>query len=92
MAKKGLGLYSTATIESLRRAEGFQAQAVMYIKQQFAVEDDEELKLEGLTWDKFIRQLESSDKNGTSDEFERQIADLLGPVVEAVMQQSREQR
>lgn len=92
MAKKALGLFSKATMEGLRLAESYQAQAVMYIKEQFAVENTDEIKLEGLTWDKFIKQLESADKNDTNVEFERQIADLLGPVIEAVFEQSREQR
>lgn len=86
MARRALGRFSKGTVESLKRAEAMQAEAVLFIKEEFSTEDDPKLELEGLSWDRFIRDLESAEKNDTKEEFDRVVADMLRQAIPLVFQ------
>jgi len=83
-------MFAQAMDQSIKRAEVMQAQAVLYIQGQFAVEDDEALKIEGLTWERFIKDLEASNANDTQQEFEAKIAEVLQSVVEQVFAEGQQ--
>ncbi len=90
MAKHGLGRYSTASLEAIKRAEAFQAFAVMELNEQFAVEDDEDIHLENLTWKDFVRKMEKAEADGTEEELEARIGRALGETIEAILAQQQE--
>ncbi len=87
---RAVGAFARATQESLKRFEVLQGLTVLYIQEQFSTEDDPQLELEGLTWDKFIKELESAQENETTDEFNKTIARLLEPVMEQVFNPQEE--
>ncbi len=82
-----VGMFAKAHVESIKRAELLQAQAALYIQEQFGFEDEPELTLEGLTWDRFVRDLDSADRNDTRDEFDEKIGRLVGELLPAVFEQ-----
>lgn len=83
-----MGIFSKAHLESEELFTQFQAQALLYIKEQFSVEDDKFI-LEGATWDQFFKAREKAEKEGTLDDFDRQLAEQLMPAMQQLMQQEQ---
>lgn len=80
------GYLSRAVIESTISAEAMQGRAVAYIMAAFSAERDEDLSLETLTWEKFSKQLENSEKSGNFTDFNEQIiTKILMPIIESAL-------
>lgn len=85
MAKRPLGMFSRAHIETEELFTQFQAEAMLYLKQQFALEDDS-FKLEGATWDRFFKERERAEKEGTLDDFDKLVLEQMMPAIQQLMQ------
>ena len=83
-------MFAKAHVESIKRAELLQAQAALYIQEQFGFEDEPELTLEKLTWERFIRDLDDADRNETRDEFDEKIGRMLEQLMPAVFEQEQQ--
>ena len=59
---------------------------LLYIKQQFALEDDS-FKLEGATWEEFFKERERAEKEGTLDQFDKMVLESVMPSIQSIMQQ-----
>lgn len=86
MPKRPLGIFSRAHLESEELFTEFQAKALLYIKEQFSLEDDIFI-LEGSSWNQFFAAREKAEKEGTLDEFDRQLSEQLMPAMQQLMQQ-----
>lgn len=62
-------------MEGLKRFEALQAYSMLYIKESFATESDE-LELEGLTWERFVREMEAGDE-ANDGQFEAMLAEKI---------------
>lgn len=80
-----LGIFARAMFEAIEKSEAMQAAAAIYIKEEFAVEDDPKLKLEGLEWEDFITRLETARLEGREEEFEAELAQLIIPLIQQVI-------
>jgi Ca2+-binding EF-hand superfamily protein len=78
------GSLSRLSFASIQLAEAMQARSVDYINEAFHTESDE-VDINRMTYHDFITALETAEKNGTRDEFERRLADQLLPMIQAVM-------
>ena len=83
---KPLGIFSRAHLETEELFSQFQAMTLLYIKQQFALEDDS-FKLEGATWEEFFKERERAEKEGTLDQFDKMVLESVMPSIQAIMQQ-----
>ncbi len=77
-----LGVFAKAMFLAIEKSGAMQAAAAMYIKEEFSVEDDPKLKLEGLEWEDFITQLETARLEGREEEFEAELAQLIMPLIQ----------
>ena len=77
MAKRDLG--------AIRRAVLMQADAVRRLMADYESEPIGPTSLEGLTYDSFLSMWEEAEKNGDSDEFNAQVAELLLPALTQMM-------
>lgn len=91
MAKIATGMYSKAMFDGIQRAEAMQAEAVLYIMEQFSVEDPDEIKLEELTLERLVTMLDRADKAGTRGELEAKLAELFMPAVQQILTMGGEQ-
>ena len=80
-----LGIFARAMFEAIEKSEAMQAAAAIYIKEEFSVEDDPKLELEGLEWESFITQLETARLEGREEEFEAELAKLITPLIQQVL-------
>ena len=80
---KPVGDFAHAEFEVMRLAQIMQGQAVDYVKAAFLAEED--LNLNNLTYDRFMKEYEKSRAEGTTDEFDRQLAAILSPVLQMVL-------
>lgn len=92
MPKRAIGMFAKATLDSINRAEAMQTMAVLFTKAQFATEDDEELKLEELTWESFTKKLESAESSDNKEAFEERIRALLLPAIQQVFTPQPQER
>ena len=83
---KPLGIFSRAHLETEELFSQFQAMTLLYIKQQFALEDDS-FKLEGATWEEFFKERERAEKEGTLDQFDKMVLESVMPSIQSIMQQ-----
>ena len=83
---KPLGIFSRAHLETEELFSQFQAMTLLYIKQQFALEDDS-FKLEGATWEEFFTERERAEKEGTLDQFDKMVLESVMPSIQSIMQQ-----
>ena len=83
---KPLGIFSRAHLETEELFSQFQAMTLLYIKQQFALEDDS-FKLEGATWEEFFKERERAEKEGTLDQFDKMVLESVMPSIQAIMAQ-----
>ena len=83
---KPLGIFSRAHLETEELFSQFQAMTLLYIKEQFALEDDS-FKLEGATWEEFFKERERAEKEGTLDQFDKMVLESVMPSIQAIMQQ-----
>lgn len=79
--RKALGIFSRAHLETEKLFEELQAQSMLYIKEQFSMEDDK-FKLEGSTWEEFFKAREAAEKEGTLSEFDQLILEQITPMFE----------
>ena len=86
---KPLGIFSRAHLETEELFSQFQAMTLLYIKQQFALEDDS-FKLEGATWEEFFKERERAEKEGTLDQFDKMVLESVMPSIQAIMQQGEQ--
>lgn len=84
MSRKAIGPWARMNVEAIKRGEALQALALQALEDAYRTESDD-LTLDNLTWENFSRKLDKSMSDGTMDEFEAQIAALLMPIVEQVM-------
>ena len=82
-----VGMFAKAHMETIKRAELLQAQAALYIQEQFGFEDEPEMTLENLSWDRFVRELDSADRNDTRDACDEKIGRLVSELLPAVFEQ-----
>ena len=82
---KPLGIYSRAHLEAEELFSQFQAEALLFIKQQFSMEDDS-FKLEGASWEQFFKERERAEKEGTLDEFDKLVLEQMMPAIQQLMQ------
>lgn len=83
MALKGKGDFSRLSFTAAELADTYQGMALDYIKEMFATDDDG-LSLENLTFDDFMKRFLEANENGTRDEFEADLAKLVGPLLDQV--------
>ena len=83
---KAIGAFAKAHLETEELFTEFQAEAMLYLKEQYSMEDDS-FKLEEATWEQFFRAKEKAQKEGTLDQFEQQLAAQLGPLLQQLQQQ-----
>ena len=86
---KPLGIFSRAHLETEELFSQFQAMTLLYIKQQFALEDDS-FKLEGATWEEFFKERERAEKEGTLDQFDKMVLESVMPSIQSIMQQGEQ--
>ena len=86
---KPLGIFSRAHLETEELFSQFQAMTLLYIKQQFALEDDR-FKLEGATWEEFFKERERAEKEGTLDQFDKMVLESVMPSIQSIMQQGEQ--
>ena len=77
MAKRDVG--------AIRRAVLMQNDAVRRLMADYRADPVGPRSLEGLSYDSFLAMWEDAEKNGESDEFNAQVAQLLLPALEQVM-------
>ena len=65
-------------------AEEYQVMATGYIADQFKVESDE-VDIRSMTFGDFVRALETAERNGTRDEFEKRLASQLQPLIQQAL-------
>ena len=87
---KAIGIFAKAMFQAIEKSEAMQAAAAMYIKEEYAIEDDEKLSLEGLEWDKLISKLETARLEGREEEFEAELAQLIMPLLQQVINPPQE--
>ena len=78
-----VGNMARAEFEVMRLAQLLQGQALDYVMEAFFAEED--LNLNNLTYDRFMKEYEKSRAEGTTDEFDRQLAAILSPVLQMVL-------
>lgn len=83
MALKGKGDFSRISLEATALADTYQGLALDYIREMFATEDDS-LSLDELTFEDFVARFLEANENGTRDDFEAQLAGLVGPLLDQV--------
>ena len=86
--KRPLGIFSKAHLESEELFTELQGLALLYIKEQFSLENAS-FKLEGATWDQFFRERERAEQEGRLDEFEQSLMEQLMPAMQQLMQQEQ---
>ena len=86
---KPLGIFSRAHLETEELFSQFQAMTLLYIKEQFALEDDS-FKLEGATWEEFFKERERAEKEGTLDQFDKMVLESVMPSIQSIMQQGEQ--
>jgi len=83
---KPKGFLARQMLDTIEQAELMQGKAVAMIADQYAAERHEELSMENLTWDKFMKELADAETNGTLEQFnDTVIRNLLTPVIQQVM-------
>lgn len=88
---KATGLFSRALMDSIKRAEVLQANAVLAIKEGYGVIDDPKLEIENLTWEKFNEVLDRADKNGTRDQLEEELRQMVANALVQITTQPQQQ-
>ena len=83
---KPLGMFSRAHIETEEMFSQLQALSMLYIKEQFGMEDDS-FKLEGASWEQFFKERERAEKEGTIDQFDKMVLEQIMPAIQQMMQQ-----
>ena len=83
MALKGKGDFSRLSLQATELADVYQGLSLDYIREQFATEDDS-MTLDGLTFEDFVARFLEANENGTRDEFEAELAGLIGPILDQV--------
>lgn len=78
-------------MQAIRMAEALQILANTAIKEDFSAEDQKELSLERMTYDTYMKELQSAVKNGTLDDFNDKLRKLLTPIISQVMQATEQQ-
>lgn len=86
MPKKPLGIFAKAHLESERLFTELQAEAMLYLKEQFSMEDDS-FKLEGATWEEFFKRRDKAIQEGTLDQFDQELLAQMGPLMEQLRAQ-----
>ena len=86
MAKVPIGMFAKAHLDVEALFTEFQAEAMLYLKEQYSMADDS-FKLEEATWEQFFRAKEKAQKEGTLDQFEQQLASQLEPLLQSLLQQ-----
>ena len=84
MARKGIGKFAKGHLEALRLAEAYMGLTTLYIKREFAMENDE-ITLEELTLERYIEELMTAEEGGTRAEFDEKLAGLLGPIIQQAL-------
>ena len=82
---KPLGMFSRAHLETEELFTHLQAEAMLYIKEQFGMEDDS-FKIEGATWSQFFKERERAEKEGTLDQFDSMVLEQMTPILQQLMQ------
>lgn len=82
---KPIGQFAQAMFLAIEKATAMEADAALYIKSQFAVED--ELTLENLTWDKLLKEIASARAEGRYEELQGRLAELITPALEQAFAQ-----
>ena len=83
------GDFSRLSITAMARAEELQLLATAYIKEAFNVESDE-VDIRTMTFQDFLRALDTANKNGTREEFEKRLATQLMAIIPQAMQPPQE--
>ena len=92
MPKTPDGFYSNSMVQSVKLAEALQGKSVAYIKESFAVVKDEGLKLETLTWEKFMEKLTDAEDNDEIDKLNEQLlGQILAPIIQQVLTADQEE-
>ena len=73
----------------MARAEELQLLATEFIKESFNVESDE-VDIRTMTFQDFLRALDTANKNGTREEFEKRLATQLMAIIPQAMQPPQE--
>lgn len=86
-----IGDYSQADFSAMRLAEQMQAMATQYINDAYFAEED--LNLNNLTWDNFVKQMDAAKDGGPVAmlEFNRQLAKIIQTAVPQVLQMGQEE-
>lgn len=91
MAREYIGDYSKASIRALEFAEALQGLAVGSIKTLFNSHDDSLNVAEGFTLADLIKARVDSNKAGTREEFEAELAAQIAPIIDAVFAAQEQQ-
>lgn len=83
MALKGKGDFSRLSLQAAELADVYQGLALDHIRETFATEDDS-LSLDDLSFEDFVTRFIEANENGTRDEFEAELAGLIGPILDQV--------
>jgi hypothetical protein len=87
--KVNYGPYAVAMTQAIERAEAMQARAVLSIKEGFAARDESMVKLDGLTYDEFMRLLDSADKTGRREELENELLQMMTGAMQQILTQEQ---
>lgn len=87
--KNPKGDMSRLSIAAMHRAEELQILATAYIQGVFSTETDE-VDIRTMTYQDFLRALETANRNGTREEFEQRLATQLMAIIPAAMTPTEE--
>lgn len=87
--KVSYGPFAVGMTEAIKRAEAMQARAVLAIKAGFEARDEDMVKLEGLTYEQFMRLLDSADNTGRREELEGELLKMMTGAMQQILAQEQ---
>ena len=85
-----IGDFAHLSVDTIRRAEMYQALALENIRHQFNAEDDE-FSAENMRWDLFVKELESARESGTMQQFNEKVLTIMAPALQQILTPQPEQ-
>lgn len=90
VALKGKGDFSRISLQAAELADIYQGMALDNIREMFAT-DNGGLSLDDLSFEDFTKRFLEANENGTRDEFEAELAALVGPLLDQVFAPPQQQ-
>jgi len=81
-----IGAMARLSADAIKRADYLMLGATERIGQDYAIKDiDDDPAPEGWTWEQFISSAEKATAEGKGAEFDMMLAQILGPMIDQVM-------